>query len=165
MKFSYGDCIVFFRVLLCAFIFLSTVNSYAYLTIDVDKLTNLLSVTNIPNYEVPEPEIPKSYLKTGVLEFKEEESILRRFDIIFFVSIPITFYLTLNIIQIANMNLRGDAGITVTDWNYIYLNTLMIPLYVAFQDMFFMQIQNAPLYNENTHPEIQFGFHLIRSTF
>jgi hypothetical protein len=160
-----GDYIVFFKVILSAFIFLSTVSSYAYLTIDIDKLTNFQSVTNISYKEVQEPEIPKSYLKTGKLEFTPEESVIRRFDIIFFVSIPITFYLTLNIIQIANMNLRGDAGISVTDWNYIYLNTLMIPLYVAFQDMFFMQVQNVKLYNENSQPELQFGFNLIRASF
>ena len=156
---------MFLKVLLCVFIFISTVSSYAYLTIDVDKLTNFQSVTNIPHFEVQEPEIPKSYLKTGKLEFAPEESIIRRLDIIFFVSIPITFYLTLNIIQIANMNLRGDAGISVTDWNYIYINTLMIPLYVAFQDMFYMQVQNVKLYNENSQPEIQFGFNLIRASF
>lgn len=154
-----------FRALLVFFIFLSTVNSYAYLTIDVDKLTNLQSVTNIPHYDVMEPEIPKTYLKTGKIEFAPEESVIRRFDIIFFVSIPITFYLTLNILQIANMNLRNDATLTTTDWNYIYLNTLMIPLYVAFQDMFFMTIQKVPMYNETSQPEIQFGFNLIRASF
>lgn len=154
-----------FRALLVFFIFLSTVNSYAYLTIDVDKLTNLQSVTNIPHYDVLEPEIPKTYLKTGKIEFAPEESVIRRFDIIFFVSIPITFYLTLNILQIANMNLRNDATLTTTDWNYIYLNTLMIPLYVAFQDMFFMNIQKVPMYNETSQPEIQFGFNLIRASF
>jgi len=156
---------VVFRALLVFFIFLSTVNSYAYLTIDVDKLTNLQSVTNIPHYDVMEPEIPKTYLKTGKIEFAPEESVIRRFDIIFFVSIPITFYLTLNILQIANMNLRNDATLTTTDWNYIYLNTLMIPLYVAFQDMFFMTIQKVPMYNETSQPEIQFGFNLIRASF
>jgi hypothetical protein len=156
---------VVFRALLVFFIFLSTVNSYAYLTIDVDKLTNLQSVTNIPHYDVLEPEIPKTYLKTGKIEFAPEESVIRRFDIIFFVSIPITFYLTLNILQIANMNLRNDATLTTTDWNYIYLNTLMIPLYVAFQDMFFMNIQKVPMYNETSQPEIQFGFNLIRASF
>ena len=154
-----------FRALLVFFIFLSTVNSYAYLTIDVDKLTNLQSVTNIPHYDVMEPEIPKTYLKTGKIEFAPEESVIRRFDIIFFVSIPITFYLTLNILQIANMNLRNDATLTTTDWNYIYLNTLMIPLYVAFQDMFFINIQKVPMYNETSQPEIQFGFNLIRASF
>ncbi|OHD56478.1 MAG: hypothetical protein A2Y33_15230 [Spirochaetes bacterium GWF1_51_8] len=157
---------MFLRIFISFTVLFSTAaHAFAYLTIDVDSLTNMQSVTNTPFFVTEEPEIPKSYVKTGKIEFSPEESIIRRFDIIFFVSIPITFYLTLNILQIANFNLKGSYGLDVVDWNYIYLNTLLIPLYVAFQDMLYIHAAKVEKYGDSSHPELQFGFNLIRASF
>ena len=127
------------------FVFLFFINSsVSALTFDTNIImSSPKNITNVAYSIVPETEIPNSYLITGKIEPDPIESPIRRFDIMFFISIPITFYLTLNIMQIKNRTLYSFEGLTGTDWNYIYFNTLIIPLSVAFDDLVIMNSQNS----------------------
>ncbi len=118
--------------LLCLFC-VST--AYSALTIDTNqflKFTN--TVTNIPTRPVVEPELPNTYLSSGQIQILPPEEPGRRYDVVFYVAVPVTFYLTLNILQLRNMYFFDGALLDNADWNYIFLNTLLIPLAVAFFD-------------------------------
>jgi hypothetical protein len=117
--------------------------SYSYILIDTNKL-NLKSeaITNTEMTKVIEPELPNSYLSTGKIEFPEPETVARRYDLIFFIAIPITYYLTLNIMQIKNIYVNNNIAMDPVELNYIYINTFLIPLVVAYFDYLYVQEQN-----------------------
>lgn len=113
--------------------------------IDSSKIiTNDEATTNISSKVVREPELPNNYLKNGIIEFPPPESKSRRTDVVFFVAVPITYYLTLNLLQLKNMYLipgRGVGSVDDADMNYIYINTLILPLLVAYFDSIFVDNQ------------------------
>ena len=131
---------------------IAVINVFAYaLNIDTNDLKlPPSSVTNISVVPVREQRIPSTYLKTGKIEFTPPETLARRFDIIYFSAIPISFYLTLNLLFIINNSplFKVDSGIphgqypssqnTPVQFRYILMNTFLIPLFVAYQDHRFM---------------------------
>ncbi len=117
--------------------------SYTYLTIDTNKLLQQLkddqSITNVRTKPIIESELPNSYLATGQIQTEPPQDPGRRFDIVFFVAIPVTFYLILNIMQLKNMYFFNSSLLDNADWNYIYLNTFFVPLAAAYFDYQYMQ--------------------------
>jgi len=102
----------------------------------------LTSITNIDFIIVTNKiEIQNTYLKTGIITNYKKESLLRRFDIVYFISLPITYYFLLNLIMIKNQLFfdMPSGSITDMDWNYIYINLIFVPLYVALRDYFYMR--------------------------
>lgn len=138
------------------------------LTIDTNELMSISSVTNIILMKIDEPEIPNAYLRTGdmsKIQFEPPETPLRRFDIVFFVSIPITYYLTLNIMQIVNREFGGCDMLSQVDMNYIYFNTLLIPLFVAYEDYIFVENRKKIDAQFASKPDLRFGFTVFRTRF
>jgi hypothetical protein len=157
---------IFFLLALFA---ISSMSFSRTIRIDTNELFLNPSVTNIATVRIREPELPNTYLRVGDLskiEFEEPQTTFRRFDIIFFISIPITFYLTLNILQIVNYNIMDTYVLTQPDWNYIYFNTLLIPMYVAYQDYLYMENRRRldNQYSSNKD-EWYFGFTIFRTEF
>lgn len=141
--------------LLSGFLFLVfPARGNAYLTIDTNKLQNNTSVTNITTKSIVEEQLPNSYLATGKIQMEPPQSPGRRFDVVFFVSIPVTFYLMLNIMQLKNMYFFNSALLDNADWTYIYLNTFILPLAVAYFDYRFIErqkiLKEEMAYNGNT---------------
>lgn len=95
-----------------------------------------IQTTNI-NYEITEKKlIPNIYLKTKAFTNEvEEESLLRRFDLIYFISLPITYYLVLNIQLIKNNYYKKNITMYNSDYNYLYINVFTIPLANAYNDL------------------------------
>ncbi len=60
----------------------------------------------------------------------------RRYDVVFFVAVPISFYLIMNVLMIKNAYFYEREGtfLSETDWNYIYLSTFLVPLFTAYYD-------------------------------
>jgi hypothetical protein len=119
--------------------FLSKAN--ASITIDTNKLLNNPSVSNIVTKSVVEEELPNSYLATGKIQTEPPQTPGRRFDVVFFISIPVTYYLLLNIMQLKNMYFANSTPLDGVDWTYIYLNTFILPLAVAYFDYSYMEQQ------------------------
>ncbi|URA09855.1 hypothetical protein [Thermospira aquatica] len=82
------------------------------------------------------PELPNTYLIKGTNTLPFTESTWRRYDVVFFVAIPISFYLIMNVLMIKNAYFYQQEGafLSDTDWNYIYLSTFLIPLFAAYYD-------------------------------
>ena len=137
-------------LLILLFISITTLSTHALEINTNDLVLPPTSVTNISAIPVREQRVPSTYLKTGKLEFTPPETLARRFDIIYFSAIPISFYLTLNLLFIINNSplFSADSGIphglypsskdTPTQFRYILMNTFLIPLFVAYQDHRFM---------------------------
>lgn len=102
-------------------------------TIDLSKK---YSVTNISLYEIKEREIPNLYLSTGEMEYPEFETPTRRFDIIFFITIPVAYYLTYNLLLLRNDIIFQEENreIDVIDQRQMWMNAILVPLFVAYQD-------------------------------
>ncbi len=162
--------------LILGFVFLFSLSAHAYLKIDTNQLMLMPSVTNINVVPVPEPMVPSSYLKTGVIEFQEPETTLRRFDIIYFVAVPITFYLTLNLLLILNTSFIGnDPGLinqgtsdplaSQVQFRYILLNTLLIPLFVAWTDYKYMKNHSPQTATPPLTSGLNLGVNLVSISF
>ena len=103
--------------------------------------------TNKSGYTItitPAPQLPNTYLVDGTNTIPFQESLWRRYDVVFFVAVPISFYLFMNILMIKNAYFYQSAGnyLSDTDWNYIYLTTFLIPLFCAYEDQ--KWIRNTP---------------------
>jgi len=106
----------------------------------------------------PPPALPNTYLVDGTNTQPFQESLWRRYDVVFFVAVPISFYLMMNILMIKNAYLYQTAGtyLSDTDWNYIYLSTFLIPLFTAYHDQVFVRERgrgfserwNIPIYSQ-----------------
>ena len=131
---------------------------YSKVVTNNDTITNEDSITNISSRTVREPELPNNYLKNGIIEFTPSESKARRTDVVFFIAVPITYYLTLNLLQLKNMYFipgRGAGSVDDADMNYIYINTLILPLLVSYFDSMFVDNQekskDTPVTPSTTH--------------
>lgn len=126
-------------VLSAFFWFIQSSNGFT-LTIDTNELLNAKpEVTNISTKKVVEPDLPNSYLSTGKIDVDTSETIGRRFDLLYFIAIPVSFYLTQNVMQLKNIYFNNNAALDRTDWNFIYFNTLFIPLSIAYFDYLHVQ--------------------------
>lgn len=101
------------------------------------------NVTNISLYDVKEREIPNLYLSTGELTYPEIETAPRRFDIVAFISIPISYYITLNLLRFRNDMFYQGRSFDNTDYITMYMNAILIPLFTAYQDYKYLKSQNA----------------------
>ncbi|MFN3659769.1 MAG: hypothetical protein ACK4TN_00855 [Brevinematales bacterium] len=111
-----------------------------------------------PLVATPEERLPPTYLVDGTNTTPFQETLWRRYDVVFFVAVPISFYLVMNILMIKNAYFYGSEGtyLSDTDWNYIYLMTFFIPLFTAYHDQVYVRgfsskkdIQwNIPLYKQ-----------------
>lgn len=156
-----------FSLTLTGLLALCVPSLHAYLSIDTNDLLLRNSVTNIRYQSIPEPMVPSSYLKTGKIEFQPPETELRRFDIIYFIAVPITFYLTLNVVFFLNSSfIARDPGIpnnvypsisaSPVQFRYVLMNTLLIPLFVAWEDLQYSR-QHQP---DTTEPPAGSGLNL-----
>jgi hypothetical protein len=106
-----------------------------------DLLNNKNSVTNLEVRKVIEAEVPNTYLNPNEKP-QEPETKGRRYDVVFFIAMPVTFYLTLNFLQLRNAYFYNNTNLDAVDWNYIFLNALMIPFSVAYFDLIYVDEQN-----------------------
>ncbi len=155
------------------------------LTLNTNLLTNasfihddgiiVTPVTELPVWKpVLEPRIPNSYLSTGEIELEAPETALRRFDITFFVSVPITYYLFWNLFIVHNSLLR-NALPSFPSYNPVddkvqkrtlLLNTLLVPLFVAYKDYRYMQERTIEdEYNPYSVDEASFSINLFQLEF
>ncbi len=124
-------------------LFLHNTLLHSYLTVNTnDLMKNEKAITNIEIKKVIEPELPNSYLSTGKIELEKPDTVSRRFDLVYFISIPVIFYLTLNFEAIKNQFTRNNSFVNDTDWDYIYFNTFVIPIVVAYFDNLYIDNQN-----------------------
>ncbi len=116
---------------------------WSYLTLDTNQLALLTNQVKKQTPLVVEPPyIPSSYLKTGIMTTEPPESVLRRLDVMYFVTIPIIFYLTLNIIQQVEGNFNQNWAWPLDDpveRNAIFMSTLMVPLVIAYKDYLYLE--------------------------
>jgi hypothetical protein len=144
--------------------------SYPYLTINTNELLqNKTGVTNLEYKKILEPELPNTYLNPESKEIMEPETKGRRYDVVFFIAVPVTFYLTLNFLQLRNTYFYNNNPLGDADWNYIFLNTLMIPFSVAYFDMIYVDEQNKIKellsYYDNKPDQFNFHFNLYTLRF
>lgn len=148
----YATAVVMLIILFCGSTGYSglTINTNQLKTNNITIITNqqdilitndMIYSTNNVLKNVIEPELPNSYLSTGKIEYPVPETIARRFDVVFFIAAPTSFVLTLNIMIIINNYFNNSRPLDNNDWIYIYLNTLIIPLTVAYYDHVYMDDQ------------------------
>jgi hypothetical protein len=125
---------------------------FAYITIDTNELagltnsvnyTNDESITNLPAKTVPEPVYPNSYLSTGKIEVEVPETPQRRLDLVFWIAMPAIYYLTSTIMYLKNQYIYNTITVDISDNNYMYFNTFMIPITTAYFDYLYMQEQDS----------------------
>jgi len=138
--------IIMYNFIILFLLFFLVNNNFGLISLPLNEfdITNYLtntSVTNISQKTIIEPQIPNTYLKTGKIEFMELESIARRLDVVFFVAIPITFYLTMNLLMLKNQyfHLTDPTFLYNGDWTYIYINTITVPIFVAYFDYLYVE--------------------------
>lgn len=137
------------------------------LTSAAGSLVQPLNVTNILYSRIMEQEIPNSFLRTGKIEFIEPEKWYRRFDIMFFGSIPISYYLTYNLLLLKNEIFYQDYTATLSKQDTIYMlaNTFLIPLYVAFQDRFYIERRRVIDDQQTTQTELHISLNILNNRF
>ncbi|MGL5721921.1 MAG: hypothetical protein ACRCY4_05950 [Brevinema sp.] len=139
-----------------------------------------ITSTQIANLEydlIPAYELPKQYLLDGRTRTYPAENAFRRMDIVYFLSIPITFYLFYNLIQLINVaNVatgnfnaalqRDTIGFTSSEWNFILMATFLIPSGVAIYD--YVYVRDYPLlppFDRAEFREVRMTFTVFRTRF
>lgn len=158
--------------ILFAFVFVCASVSYSN-TNDAIMISNIIihtSITNTRYSVIHERELPNSFLRTGRIEFTEPETTLRRLDITYFIAIPITYYLMYNIMLLKNQYLYnvyygGIDEMDKVDKLFIYVNTLMIPLFTAYNDYIYIEMRKVIDNEQSTDSEVQFGFRFMNARF
>jgi len=130
------------RKLLLIFFLLSPLSGWSYLSIDTNELLKLTNQVKKQTPQVVEPPyIPSSYLKTGKLVPEPPQTVVRRLDIMFFITTPIIFYLTMNVIQQVDGNFHQNWSYPLDDpveRNSIFMDTLIVPLLIAYKDYLYL---------------------------
>ncbi len=142
---------------------------FTSLTIDTNTLilTNN-SVTNVELNKVIEPELPNLFLRTGKIEYEPPETPARRFDVVYFVAIPITYYLLFSLLIIKNQWANSGRQLDNTDYNYIYTSTFVVPMAIAYYDYLYVEQQKkmkeqlAYQKNEQIIPDIQINLFALK---
>ncbi len=110
------------------------------------KETNV-SITNLEGEIAEEERVPNIYLKDGSTNLGEPLSPTKRFDAVYFISLPVTYYLTFNLLQQKNWYLRQSFTLDKSDELFLYFNTFFLPFIVAYFDYIF--VSEYKLYNYN----------------
>ncbi|MGL5254177.1 MAG: hypothetical protein ACRC9L_04115 [Brevinema sp.] len=146
-------------------------NSLSAQTITSTRIANL-------EYElIPTYELPKQYLLDGRTRTYPAENAFRRMDIVYFLSIPITFYLFYNFLQLINVaNIatgnynaaltRDFIGFTAAEWNFLLMATFLIPSGVAIYD--YVYVRNYPVlppFDRQEFREVRMTFTVFRTRF
>lgn len=136
-----------------------------------DQITNL-SYELIPTYE-----LPKQYIIDGRTKLYPKENTFRRADIVFFLAIPVSFYLMQNILNFINiLNVtagnyntdlgRDNFGFTSGEWNFLLAATFLIPMGVSIYDYVYVrQYPLIPPFERNEIKEIRMNFSIYRVSF
>ncbi|MGC8765762.1 MAG: hypothetical protein ACP5QT_07740 [Brevinematia bacterium] len=106
----------------------------------LEDTTNSLdpSVTNISGEISTEKRLPNIYLKNQTTE-QHILSFARRYDAVYFIAIPVTYYLTFNLIQQKNWYLNQTYDMNRADELFLYFNTFFLPLIVAYVDYVYVE--------------------------
>lgn len=157
-------------ILICLFLSISNV-SFGQQNSKNAMITNL-------SYElIPQYELPKRYIIDNHSTLYPKENGFRRADIIFFLSIPITYFLVqniLNFINILNIGLenynsdlgRDNFGFTSGEWNYILAAVFLIPLGVTIYDAVYVkEYPLLPPFKMNEFKEVRMNFTIYRTKF
>lgn len=114
-------------------------------------------------YPLEPARIPNSYLKTGQLTNPDPETRFRRFDVVYFVAVPITYYLILNLMQVKNYWIASGRPLDSIDYNFILINTILIPFTVAYNDAVYVESRKDLFMSPQTASQNRtdyFGFNL-----
>jgi len=128
------------RFFLC-FILLNFLTIYVFAT---NITTN--SVTNITGNITEEKRIPNIYLRDRTTNEIYLLTPGRRYDAVYFIAVPITYYMTYNLIQQKNWYLRKNYNLDAADEVFLYFNTFFLPLLVAYYDYTFVE-KSKKIYN------------------
>ncbi|MCX7881902.1 MAG: hypothetical protein N2314_01635 [Brevinematales bacterium] len=114
-----------------------------------------------PLVVAPAAALPNTYLVDGTNTLPFQETSWRRYDVVFFVAVPISFYFVMNILMVKNAYFYGSEGryLSDTDWNYLYLITFLVPLFTAYHD----QVYVRQLSEKNT--EMRWSMPLYQKEF
>lgn len=126
---------------------------------------------------IPRYELPKQYILDGRTRSYPVESAFRRMDIVFFLSIPVTFYLFQNFLVLINTaNIlsgnynaslsRDSLGFTGGEWAFLLAATFLIPSGVAIYD--YVYTRDYPLlppFNRDEFREVRMNFTVFRTKF
>jgi len=97
------------------------------------------TLTNVETVEVEETRLPNRYLKTQETNQPEPISFARRYDAVFFIAVPATYYIMFNILQQKNWYLKKTFTLDTTDETFLYLTTIFLPLIVAYVDYLYVE--------------------------
>ncbi len=120
------------------------------------------SITNLEGKITEEEKIPNIYLKTGSTNQTESLTPTKRFDAVYFISVPVTYYLTFNLLQQKNWYLRKSFTLDKSDEVFLYFNTFFLPFIVAYFDFVFVSNYSeykyeSPLFKDSI---FQFNFYI-----
>lgn len=127
------------------------------------------STTNITGEISVEKKLPNIYLKNQTTN-QQIIFFARRYDAVYFIAIPVTYYLTFNLLQQKNWNLYQNYNLDRADEFFLYFNTFFLPLIVAYFDYVYVKNYNSGVQKlENPFIPIQnknfFYFELFRKEF
>ncbi|MCX7820858.1 MAG: hypothetical protein N2258_04205, partial [Brevinematales bacterium] len=86
----------------------------------------------------------------------------KRFDAVYFISVPVTYYLTFNLLQQKNWYLRQSFSLDKSDEVFLYFNTFFLPFIVAYFDFVFVSNYNGYKYQHSLFKDsiFQFDFYI-----
>jgi len=134
-------------------------------------------ITNLSYELIPHYELPKQYIIDNYSTLYPKENLFRRADIIFFLSIPITYFLIQNILNffnIINISLenynsdlgRDNFGFTAGEWNFLIAAIFLIPLGITIYDAIYIRDYPIfPHYEMEEIKEIRMNFTVYRTKF
>lgn len=160
--------IYYLSVLFFIFLFPNNIFTQDTSTKNVDSLSYKL----IPQYD-----LPKRYIIDGQTKLYPKENTFRRADIVFFLSIPATYFVVQNLLNLFNtINLsfnnynsslnRDNLGFTSGEWNFILASILLIPMGVSIYDSVY--VKNYPLippFKQDEFKEVRMNFTIFRTQF
>ncbi len=121
------------------FFFIVLKNVSSGLEIDLEE--NNSSITNISGEISTKKRLPNIYLKDQTTN-QQVISFTRRYDAVYFIAVPVTYYLTYNLIQQKNWYLRQTYNLDRGDELFLYFNTFFLPLIVAYFDYVYVKDYN-----------------------
>ncbi|MGL4562985.1 MAG: hypothetical protein ACRCVW_03925 [Brevinema sp.] len=136
--------------------------------------------TNFKNLSyklIPQYELPKQYIIDGQTKLYPKENPWRRGDIVFFLSIPATYFIVQNLLNLFNtINIsfnnynsaliRDNLGFTGGEWGFVIASILLIPMGVTIYDAVY--IRDYPLlpnFEQREFKEIRMNLTIYRIEF
>ncbi|MGL4393657.1 MAG: hypothetical protein ACRCS8_00295 [Brevinema sp.] len=126
---------------------------------------------------IPQYELPKRYLIDGQTRFYPTENPFRRADIVFFLSIPASYFVMQNLLNLFttiamsfnNYNsglIRDNFGFTWAEWSFIIASVTMIPMGVMIYDAVYVRdYPILPPFKQDEIKEVRVNFTLYRVDF